>query len=86
MDDECQLTKIPWYLQDGDLLLWKDDREPEKEAPVGQEGAAAGYVAPSHRSKESALKIHTIYDDDAEIMQQIMEAQLKESEKDTSSN
>jgi ubiquitin C-terminal hydrolase len=86
VEDECQLTKMPWYLQDGDLLLWKDDREPEKELPVGQEGASAGYVAPSHRAKESALKIYTMYDDDSELMQQIIEHQLKESEKDATNN
>mgnify|MGYP006873514883 CR=1 FL=1 len=82
MDDECQLTKMPWYLQDGDLLLWKDDREAEKELPVSQDGTAASHVSSSHRGKETALKIYTIYDDDSEIMQQIIEHQLKESEKD----
>lgn len=82
MEDECQLTKMPWYLQDGDLLLWKDDREPEKETPASQEGGTAGHLPPSNRAKESALKIYTMYDDDAELMQQIIEHQIRESEKD----
>jgi pSer/pThr/pTyr-binding forkhead associated (FHA) protein len=66
VDNECQLTKSPWYLQDGDLLLFKDDREPEvehvTESETNKNDSHKSAVPPKNRPQEKALKIWTIYD------------------------
>jgi hypothetical protein len=65
VDNECHLTKSPWYLQDGDLLLFKDEREPEVEHVTELEtnkNDSHKSAASKNRPQEKALKIWTIYD------------------------
>jgi len=55
VDSSRVITSSPWYLLDGDLLIWKDIREQEKP-----------YLDLS-RPKEKGLKIHTHHLDDDEV-------------------
>jgi ubiquitin carboxyl-terminal hydrolase 47 len=79
VDNDCQLTKSPWYLQDGDLLLFKDDREPEIENNYDSLADGSPKLAPSlNRPQEKALKIWTIYDPEYQQELQRREAEDKQ--------
>lgn len=73
MDDASGLTTSPWYLQDGDCLLFKDDREAEI---LSEERAESG-GGPGRRNVEKSLQIRTFYDDEAEI-QAAIEASIRD--------
>lgn len=62
VDDASGLTTSPWYLQDGDCLLFKDDREAEILPETSVESSGS-----SRRVVERSLQIRTFYDEEAEI-------------------
>jgi hypothetical protein len=60
MPDHCVLGRSPWYLKDGECLLWKDRSEPDAiEIDPALRAAAEG-----RGGSEIGVRIFTPYDDD----------------------
>ena len=62
VDPESIAAKSPWYLSNGELVLWKDAQDAEKHVQFLESIYGAGTATPSAPRAEPALKIQSKFD------------------------
>lgn len=65
VDLQCIAAKSPWYLACGELIMYKDTRDPEKHAEFVESLYTTAH-APGASRAEPVLRIRTKFDQDFE--------------------